>query len=117
MMKASKKAIALYLMISSLLMLVLLQSLWLKNSYEGEYHSLSRESFSLFNTTVLALRDSMFVQNIKVIRGDSLGPPAFGYFHDSAYAKHSTSDTIKNLRILVESVEPLDSGANFLRPL
>lgn len=116
-MKAPKKVIALCLMISSLLMLVVLQSLWLKNSYESAYHSLSRESFSLFNTTVLALRDSMFVQNIKVIRGDSLRPPTLGYFRDSAYSKHSASDTIRNLRIHVESVEPLDSGANFLRPL
>ena len=116
-MKAPKKAIALYLMISSLLMLVVLQSLWLKNSYEGAYHNLSRESFSLFNTTVLTLRDSLFVQNIKVIRGDSLRPPILDQLHDSIYLKHSDSDTIKNLRIHVESVEPIDSGVNFLRPL
>jgi signal transduction histidine kinase len=116
-MNAPKKAIALCLMISSLLMLVVLQSLWLKNSYESAYHSLSRESFSLFNTTALALRDSMFVKNIKVIRGDSLRPPTLGHFDDSTYSKYSASDTIKNLRIHIESVEPLDSGVNFLMPL
>ncbi|WP_276374612.1 HAMP domain-containing sensor histidine kinase [Chryseolinea sp. H1M3-3] len=116
-MKAPKKAIALCLMISSLLMLVVLQSLWLKNSYENAYHRLSRESFSLFSSTVLALRDSLFVRNIHVAPADSLRPPSLAQFHDSLFSIHGNSDTIKNLRIHIESVGPLDSGVNFLRPL
>src|SRR5690606_33133353 len=109
-MKATKKNIALCLMVSSLLMLVVLQFLWLKNSYENAHQSLSRQSFSIFNTTVLSLRDSVFARNITIIRRDSLsqGTP------ETIPQSSSASDTVKNLNIQVETINPMDSTDDFL---
>lgn len=100
-------------MVSSLLMLVVLQFLWLKNSYENAHQSLSRQSFSIFNTTVLSLRDSVFARNITIIRRDSLsqGTP------ESIPQSSSASDTVKNLSIQVETIDSMDSTDDFLKPL
>lgn len=115
-MKAQRKAIALWLMASSLLMLLAFQFLWLKNSYEDAYHSLSRQSFSIFNTTVLSLRDSVFARNITILRKDTVNQ-ALARMHEPIPPDPPHSDTIKNLRILVESIEPFDTATDILKPL
>ena len=116
-MKSQKKAISLWLMASSLLMLVVFQFLWLKNSYEDEYHSFSRQSFSIFNTTVLSLRDSVFARNVTIIRKDTLKQPGVARLHEPAPPDPLHSDTVKNLRIQIETIEPLDSATDLLNPL
>src|SRR3990170_3691314 len=71
-MKASKNTLALLLMTSSVVLLVVLQLLWLKSSYEKAFFDFRRESSMLFRSAVFNLRDSLFVQNVEPLRGDSL---------------------------------------------
>lgn len=86
-MKQQKNTVTLILMISSLVLLIILQVFWLKSSYERSFHDLRRETSMLFRSTVLTLRDSLFMKNVVAIPADSIGErlpghaPAF--LHDS----------------------------------
>lgn len=104
-------------MITSLLLLIMLQFLWLKNSYEKAYFDLSRESSMLFRSTVFNLRDSLFVQNIEAVHSDTIPPPQFRHKRDSFNVKYSNGDTVSNVRIHISSNERLDTSLNFLKPL
>lgn len=61
-------------MISSIVLLFVLQAFWLTNSYEKAYFELRREANSLFRTTIFALRDSFFMRNVESIGAD-VEPP------------------------------------------
>ena len=63
-------------MICSLALLTILQFFWIQGSYEKAFHGLRRESGMIFRTTVMALRDSTFLQNIEIIPADSMPPTA-----------------------------------------
>jgi len=55
-----KNRITLALMVSSIILLVLFQVLWLVNSYEKAYMDLRKETSRLFRSHISALRDSAF---------------------------------------------------------
>ena len=59
-------------MISSILLLVALQALWLHNSYEKAYSDFRGETSRLIRGAVLAVRDSAISQSIEAIPPDSL---------------------------------------------
>src|SRR5688572_6793832 len=67
----NRNTITLTLMISSILLLVVLQFLWIRNSYEKAFYDFRRETNVLFRSTVLAMRDSLFAKNIESVPGDS----------------------------------------------
>jgi two-component system phosphate regulon sensor histidine kinase PhoR len=71
-MQRKKNILTLILMSSSIGLLILLQVFWLKNSYEKAYYDFRRESGMLFKTTVLALRDSLFLANVEQLPADSV---------------------------------------------
>lgn len=71
-MQGKKNIFTLLLMSCSIGLLILLQAFWLKNSYEKAFYDFRRESSMLFKTTVLALRDSMFLTNVEQLPGDSI---------------------------------------------
>jgi len=105
-------------MASSIMLLVALQYLWLRNSYEKTFLDFSRESSILFRNTVYSLRDSMIVKNIEPINLDSVRGPAFG--KDSFNLKFISDDSLKhssNVQILISSNTKGDSGVNVLKPL
>lgn len=104
-------------MIISFALLIVLQFLWLKDSYEKAYFDLSRESSMIFRSTVFNLRDSLFVQNIEAVHNDTIPPPDFGFNRDSLNVKYSKNDTVADVRILISSNDPLDTSLNFLKPL
>jgi two-component system, OmpR family, phosphate regulon sensor histidine kinase PhoR len=71
-MKPGNNRITLVLMSSSIMLLVILQLAWLKNSYEQEFESLKKETNTLFRATIIQLQDSMIVSRIQpVLSGDS----------------------------------------------
>lgn len=59
-------------MISSLVLLVVLQFLWLRSSYERAFFDFRRETNGLFRSTIGAMRDSAFTRNIITLPEDSL---------------------------------------------
>nr|MCU0357506.1 HAMP domain-containing histidine kinase [Cyclobacteriaceae bacterium] len=72
-MKKGQNQITVVLMGSSIFLLLLLQLVWLKNSYEQEFEALKKETNSLFRSTIIQLQDSMITARIQpVISGDSV---------------------------------------------
>lgn len=64
-------SLSLSLMISSLLLLVVLQFFWLRNSYDKVYADLRKDANDVFRTTVLALRDSAVLRNLERVPSDT----------------------------------------------
>jgi signal transduction histidine kinase len=58
-------------MSASILLLLVLQMLWLQNSYEKAFYDLRRDSNYLFRNTLFAIRDSLFLKNVKALPLDS----------------------------------------------
>lgn len=66
-MKSSRNSLTLTLIVSSTLLLLALQGLWLKNSYERAYIDLRREVSGIFRITIFSLRDAMLVRSLERI--------------------------------------------------
>ena len=71
-MKKNKNQVTLLLIISSIVLLLALQALWLTNSYEQAYFDIRRETNGLFRSTIFAMRDSLFTQRISPLYPDSV---------------------------------------------
>src|SRR5688572_13770909 len=72
-MKKQKNFVTRLLMICSVLLLIALQVVWLKNSYEKAYFDFRKESSVLLKSTVAALRDSLLVRLDDLSNPDSIG--------------------------------------------
>ncbi len=59
-------------MTSSIALLLLLQTLWLINSYDDAYQDLRRRTSDIFRGTLVSMRDSIFQRTIEKISLDSL---------------------------------------------
>jgi len=59
-------------MASSIVLLLLFQTLWLVNSYDQAYNDFRRRASDLFKGTLLEMRDSLFMKNIKQVPLDSV---------------------------------------------
>lgn len=64
-------------MITSLVLLLGLQALWLNNAYDRAWFDFRREAGSLFRTAVLAVRDSALFKHIETMPADSTSQPTF----------------------------------------
>jgi two-component system, OmpR family, phosphate regulon sensor histidine kinase PhoR len=71
-MKKKRNTLTMVLMATSLTLLVLLQVLWLKNSYEKAGDDLRREANMLFRTTVMNMWDSVVSRSIRQVPVDSV---------------------------------------------
>lgn len=71
-MNKSKNFLVLTLMVSSIALLLILQLLWLRNSYERAYFGLRRESNFIFKNTLYAMRDSLYQGNVHGVSPDTL---------------------------------------------
>jgi two-component system, OmpR family, phosphate regulon sensor histidine kinase PhoR len=66
-----KNTTILILMVSSIILLIVLQTLWLTGAYRDALNNFRKESGDLFRGTIVALHDSMIQKNIQHIDGDS----------------------------------------------
>src|SRR5688572_5133526 len=64
----SRNSITLTLMSASILLLLVLQILWLQNSYEKAFYDLRRDGNFLFRNTLFSIRDSLFLKSVKTLR-------------------------------------------------
>ena len=90
-MNKSKNILVLTLMVSSIVLLLVLQLFWLRNSYERAFFGLRRESNSIFRNTLFAMRDSLYQGSIRAV---GVGP--------DSVTKIPPSD-IKSIRILKQN--------------
>ncbi|HYG20684.1 MAG TPA: HAMP domain-containing sensor histidine kinase [Ohtaekwangia sp.] len=127
-MQRSKNTTTLALMISSIVLIILLEGFWLKSSYENAFADFHRDASILFRTTVLGLRDSMFMKNVEVITGDpadDLFIPGHGLSGDTARlsirTKGAVRDSMKRgesgFQVYVASSERIAADENILKPL
>jgi len=70
-MKQPKQSVTVLLMVSSIVLLLALQVLWLTNSYERAYIDMRKEINGLFRGVVMTLNDSMMVRHFERIPVDS----------------------------------------------
>jgi two-component system phosphate regulon sensor histidine kinase PhoR len=83
-----KNYISTVLMTTSILLLVLLQFFWLRNSYNNAYADLRKEANTIFRSTATSMWDSLLSTSIRSVPFDSLPVPR-GMFRngtDSAIA-------------------------------
>jgi two-component system phosphate regulon sensor histidine kinase PhoR len=113
--------IALALMASSLLLLVTLQSFWLRNSYEKAFSELREDANDIFRTTVLAIRDSAMMKNVRSVPSDSFpGKRQHLQFIEKVDCVKVRRGTVATgsteMKIIVASDSP-DSVKTLLQPL
>src|SRR5258707_6212124 len=70
-MKNKKNWVTLILIISSIVLLIGLQVVWLQSLYKDVKRDLRRETSMLFSSTVMAMQDSILEKTIKPLPGDS----------------------------------------------
>lgn len=122
-MNHSKNTITLALMISSLLLLLMLQGLWLKNSYERAFFDLRRETSGIFRSTIFSMRDSMLVHSIQRVDTSKAGDHfLFNRKVDSIFVnRQATPAKMKTessqVQIYISSNRSTDSIQKVIRPL
>jgi two-component system, OmpR family, phosphate regulon sensor histidine kinase PhoR len=93
-MNRQKNHITRLLMISSVLLLIALQVLWLKNSYEKAYLDFRRESGMLLKNSVSAVRDSLFLRLEQRFKSDSIDHRNLLFRSDSSTLKFRGPDSV-----------------------
>ncbi|MBL7858501.1 MAG: HAMP domain-containing histidine kinase [Cyclobacteriaceae bacterium] len=128
-MKQHKNTLALTLMISSIVLLLILQIFWLRSSYEKAFYDFRRETNGLFRNTVYAIRDSIFAKSIEpVVTDSSISMHVGGKTPDSVQwtitSRDSTSNSFKirdhatSVQLFIRSTsDGNDSVASLLKPL
>jgi two-component system phosphate regulon sensor histidine kinase PhoR len=71
-MKRRKDFLPMVLMTSSIVLLLLLQTLWLVSSYETARNDLHRQTTDLLRSSILEMRDSIFTKSFKKFSLDNL---------------------------------------------
>jgi signal transduction histidine kinase len=98
--------IAVTLIASSIALLLLLQVLWLVNSYDDAYDDLRRRTSDLFRGTIVEMRDSIFLRNFETYASDSLGirnQAAFFSFNIDSVHRRSPERISRRAEILYKS--------------
>jgi two-component system, OmpR family, phosphate regulon sensor histidine kinase PhoR len=121
----SKNALIILLMASSILLLLVLQIFWLTSSYEKAYVDLRKETNNLFESTIGALRDSLFVKNFERVSQDTTARSTSFIFNtekDTSFVLNRTSKkersrTASQIQIFISSTDKKDSLQRFLRPI
>jgi two-component system phosphate regulon sensor histidine kinase PhoR len=121
-MKKGKDVLPLALMASSIALMVVLQGLWLRSSYEKAYLDFRRETNYIFRNTLFAMRDSMIAKRIQPIGSisDTATVAVGGHFPDIADTMLNPKMKVlgrTDLQIIVTSDAPPDSIKDYMSPL
>ncbi len=125
-MKLKKNSITIILITSSISLLLLLQALWLKSTYQEEHQRIEIESQTLFRNLIFEMSDSLMQKNINVLpsRHGRQGfkiqvNDSFQVFSRRPYPPPNI-DSIKsnsNVQVFVYSQSGKDSINDYLKPL
>lgn len=117
-----KNWVTVVLMVSSIVLLVGLQIVWLQSLYKDTKRDLRRETSFLFSSTLMALQDSILEKNIKPLPGDST-VEIFGRQPKMRDTVHLRGNVHLEMRrggdepLVFFSTETPDSMRKFFRPL
>lgn len=118
-MKRSTNVFALILMISSIVLLIILQALWIRSSYTSELLDLRKQANTIFKNTVFQLRDSLFFTTIlpelDTVHHNfhELGLQKVGTAADTIFKKEKSS----MVRVFISTDDKDDSLVAALKPL
>jgi two-component system, OmpR family, phosphate regulon sensor histidine kinase PhoR len=115
-MNRQKNHITRLLMISSVLLLIALQVLWVKNSYEKAYLDFRRESGMLLKNSVSAVRDSLFLRLEQRFKSDSIDHRNLLFRRDSSTLKFRGPDSVNvfsEKKLIVSRGARRDSSVTF----
>ncbi|MBL7872341.1 MAG: HAMP domain-containing histidine kinase [Cyclobacteriaceae bacterium] len=117
----SKNTLTLILIVSSIALLLALQAFWLISSYEKAYFDLRRETTVVFRSTVMAMRDSLFIKSFEKVPSDtSVRVFNFTPKSDTGTLEKSTNhlqSSSSQIQIYISSDRKGDSVQTLLRPL
>jgi signal transduction histidine kinase len=104
---------------SSLVLLLTLQGLWLRSSYENEVSDLKRECNTVFKNTIFQLRDSVFFSNVNPTL-DSMamivGNTKVNVATSSPFDTIFVGDRLKGVQMFMSSRIENDSLSKFVKP-
>ncbi|GHN00669.1 hypothetical protein WSM22_21580 [Cytophagales bacterium WSM2-2] len=72
-MKKQKNGLTIVLMVSSIVLVLALEAVWLQSIFRDVKRDLRRETSFLFSSTIMAMQDSVLEKNIKPLPSDSIG--------------------------------------------
>ena len=128
-MKKGKDVLPLALMASSIALMVVLQGLWLRSSYEKAYLDFRRETNYIFRNTLFTMRDSLMAKRIQPIAStaDTAELTVSGHFKGTASLPDMPDTALirkmkvvgrgSDIQIIVTSDGPPDSIKNYVSPL
>jgi signal transduction histidine kinase len=117
-----KNWVTIVLMMSSIILLIGLQVVWLQSLYKDAKRDLRKESSFLFSSTLMAMQDSILEKNIKLLPGDSVDDVREhnSKKHDSGRGRNRVHVEMRrdtDEPFLFFSTERPDSVRKFFRPL
>ena len=118
-------------MISSIVLLLVLQVFWLKSAYRDAADNFRKETNSIFRNTIFAMHDSLVQRSLQPMAGDSsrkfLRPKRFFVKDSLAFASQPPDDSLYNyinikersarIEVIMSSEPGSDSLQKILRPL
>jgi two-component system phosphate regulon sensor histidine kinase PhoR len=125
-MSQIKNSVVLSLMITSVVLLIVLQFFWLSSSYEKAFIDFRRESSILFRTSVFGMRDSLFAKNIVPMENDSLYTSAVSKIdsmrvgmlkQDSLPSNFAIRERLSKVQVFVSSTGTTEGDKHILNPL
>jgi two-component system phosphate regulon sensor histidine kinase PhoR len=129
MKKLTRNSVAVLLMLSSIVLLLVLQVFWLRGTYRDAEQDFRKETNTLFRNTILAMHDSLIQRNLKPVAGDSTfgtvrmkrrfsarADDPFSPMPDSNFNSIYINEKTTRIEIYSNSDEG-DSVQNMLRPL
>lgn len=118
-MKKPRHYVTLTLMTTSMVLLIALQALWLRNSYERAAEDLRNETGRLLRETVVALRDSMLLKNIEALPPDGAGNVSYSRRTDTTFMFMAEGGPQKRpdgqVQVFISSTTGEDSARQMLR--
>ncbi|MFN7492256.1 MAG: sensor histidine kinase [Cyclobacteriaceae bacterium] len=122
MVNPKKNRLTLLLMCTSIGLLLVLQVVWLTSTYEKAFYDLRKETSTLFEMTVSAMRDSLISGSIQRVPNDSVQSVFFRQPIDSLVGKNqrmrmNINKQSSQVQIIISSTDSRDSLNQFIRPL
>lgn len=125
-MKLKKNSITIILITSSITLLLILQGLWLKSTYQEEHQRIEKETHTLFRNLIFEMSDSLMQKNIHILPSQHTRPKiniqlndSFQVFSRRPYPLPNI-DSVKsgsNVQVFVYSQSAKDSIKDYLKPL
>jgi signal transduction histidine kinase len=130
-MSQPKNQVTIVLMISSIVLLFVLQFFWLRGSYTDAAENFRKQTSLLFRNTIFTMHDSLIQRSIERVTGDSSAKPEkrkrFTFKKSFHSQNDSTSDSVINyinikdktarIEVFMTGRDDSDSIQNFLTPL